>query len=242
LTSEARYRGSEYFADHPDWHAADSAWKACRVVEALTTDIRSVCEVGCGAGAILRALHDEMPAARFVGYEIAPDALRLAEPLTTDRLEFRLGNAAEDPEYFDLMLLMDVIEHVSDPVAFLAELRPKAAMVILHIPLDLSAQSVVRPRKLLERRRDSGHIHYFTPETAIATVEDAGYKVASSRLTKAFERPQPSIKARIANVPRRWLPAHVVVRVLGGYSLLVTARPAEGVLGGSTSRTAGLAP
>jgi hypothetical protein len=194
-------------------------------MQALTTQFASICEVGCGAGGILSALHDQMPATRFVGYDIAPDAIRLAERFASERLEFRLCDAAEDPAHFDLMLVIDVIEHVPDPIGFLAALRHKAELAILHIPLDLSAQSVIRPGKLPERRRHAGHIHYFTPETARATIEDAGYRITASRLTKGFDRPQPSIKSRLAKFPRRVLPPNVVVRLLGGYSLLVTAEP-----------------
>lgn len=222
-----RYTDSLYRVDNPDWHRSDSPWKARQISQALTDQVGSICEVGCGAGGILRALHDGMPAARFVGYEIAPDALRLAAPLATERLEFRLRDAAQDAQHFDVMLVIDVIEHVPDPIAFLAALRHKADLAIFHIPLELSAQSVMRSDKLLDRRRTAGHIHFFTPETAAATVEEAGYRIASSRLTRGFDLPQKSIKARIAKIPRRVLPPNVVVRVLGGYSLLVTAEPID---------------
>lgn len=220
------YTEGEYLAAQPEWHVEDSPWKADRVHEALGgRSVTSVCEVGCGAGAILRELHDRMPAATFVGYEISPQALELAAPRSSDRLTFRLQDAAACDEHFDLMLVMDVIEHVPDPIAFLAGLRGKADQVVLHIPLDLSAQSVLRPGKLLERRSRVGHIHYYTPETALATVSDAGYRVTATTYTRGFEVCRESTLARLAALPRRVLPTALTVRVLGGYSLLVTAEP-----------------
>jgi SAM-dependent methyltransferase len=223
---DARYTDGEYLSANPDWHVADSPWKAAQVLDALDGwQPESICEVGCGVGAILRELHDRFPTTRLVGYEIAAAPLELAKARATDRLEFRLQDATADDERFDLMLIMDVIEHVPDPIGFLAALRDKASLAILHIPLDLSAQSVLRSQKLLDWRRSLGHIHYFTPETAIATVRDAGYDVTATRFLPGFKGPQETVKARIAKLPRTLLPTGVTVRLLGGYSLLVTAAP-----------------
>lgn len=220
------YTGGEYQQRNPDWHVADSAWK-CDQVEALlghAPDPGSVCEVGCGAGEILRQLHDRRPAIeRLVGYEVAEAPYRMALDRRTDRLAFELGDAAEDPERFDLMLIMDVIEHVPDPIGFLAGLRFKARETLVHIPLDLSAQSVVRPGKLPAVRAKVGHIHYFTLETALATLTDAGYTVTGHRLTRSFDLPPGSLKARAILWPRRVLPPLLTARLLGGYSVLVAA-------------------
>ncbi len=223
--ADERYTAGLYLTANPEWHVEDSSWKADRVVGALGGwTPESVCEVGCGAGAILAELRDRMPRTRFVGYEIAPDALHLAERHAGDRLEFRLRDAAQDDETFDLMLVMDVIEHVPDPIGFLAALHRKARRVVLHIPLDLSVQSVLRRGKLLDKRSSVGHIHYFTPETAVATVQDAGYRVTATRYTGAFRRPT-TLRSGLAFLPRRVLPAAAVARVLGGFSLLVSAVP-----------------
>jgi SAM-dependent methyltransferase len=224
-TSEL-YTGGDYLERNPDWHVADSAWKCDRIEELLhlARGLQSVCEVGCGAGEILRQLHDRHPSiGRLVGYEIARAPYEMALERSTDRLSFVLGDAAQDPETFDLMLIMDVIEHVPDPIGFLADLRFKARTTFVHIPLDLSAQSVVRPTKLMSVRAKVGHIHYFTLETALATLTDAGYTVRGHVLTRSFDLPPGSLKARLALLPRRVLPPMLTARVLGGYSVLVAA-------------------
>lgn len=222
---DERYTAGAYLTANPEWHVADSPWKADQIFAALDGwRPESVCEVGCGAGAILAALRDRLPDTRFVGYEISPDALRLAAARACPRLEFRLQDAATATETYDLMVLMDVIEHVPDPIGFLATLRSRARRVVLHIPLDLSAQSVLRPCKLLAKRSSVGHIHYFTPETALATVRDAGYRITASRYTQTFGRPS-TMMGRLALLPRQILPAELAARVLGGYSLLVSAEP-----------------
>jgi SAM-dependent methyltransferase len=225
MTISDRYTADRYVTSNPDWHVSDSSWKAAQLLQLLDAEpVETICEVGCGAGEILRQLHDRMPATRrLVGYEIAEVPLAMAADRATDRLSFELKNAADDDELFDLMLIMDVVEHVPDPIAFLSGLRFKAKRTILHVPLDLSAQSVVRPGKLMSSREQVGHIHYFTPETAIATVQDAGYTIRGHVFTRPFDLPPQSLKARMARLPRRLLPKAVTIRLLGGYSILIDA-------------------
>jgi hypothetical protein len=222
-----RYTGEEYAASNPDWHVADSPWKAQQILAMLRADpspVETVCEVGCGAGEILRQLHDHMPATRcLVGYEIAEVPLTMAAERATERLSFKMADAASDDDVFDLMIIMDVVEHVGDPIAFLDRLRFKARRTILHVPLDLSVQSVIRPGKLMSWREGVGHIHSFTPETAIATVKDAGYTIRGHVFTRSFDVEATTLKARFARVPRRLLPEALTVRLLGGYSILIDA-------------------
>lgn len=220
-----RYTGDAYVTSNPDWHMADSPWKADQILAMLRGEqVETVCEVGCGAGEILRQLHDRMPATRrLVGFEIAEVPLAMAAERATERLSFKLMDAADDDEVFDLMLIMDVIEHVLDPISFLRNLRFKAKRTILHVPLDLSVQSVIRPGKLMTWRERVGHIHYFTPETAIATVRDAGYVIRGHVFTRSFDLEATTVKSRLARVPRRLLPEAITVRLLGGYAILIDA-------------------
>ena len=220
-----RYTGGDYLADNPGWHVADSAWKAEQILAGLgPARVQTVCEVGCGAGEVLVQLQRRLAAVRLVGYDIAPAAIELARPRATEALEFRLEDAVGSSEHFDLMLVIDVVEHVENPIGFLRALRPKADRTVLHVPLDLSAQAVLRPQRLMRARHRVGHLHYFTRETALATIEDAGYRILSARFTAvALDRPVQSRKARLARMPRRCLPRPLAARLLGGFSLLVVA-------------------
>ena len=89
-----QYTDGQYLEHNPTWHVEDSPWKAGHVLEMLKRhglSPRTVCEVGCGAGEILRQLHDRMGGdVRFVGYEISPQAYELSRTRATERLEFRL--------------------------------------------------------------------------------------------------------------------------------------------------------
>jgi hypothetical protein len=49
----------------------------------------------------------------------------------------------------EVLMMLDVIEHLADPHDFLSKLHGKAKYYVFHIPLDLSAVSVFRETPLL---------------------------------------------------------------------------------------------
>src|SRR5215213_5456741 len=186
--TEKRYTGGEYLSNNPTWHVEDSPWKARQVLNMLMRHgIRpaTVCEVGCGAGEVLNQLHRHLPQdVRFVGYDVSPQAHELAAARATDRLTFRLGDFAADDETFELAIALDVMEHVEDYFSFLRQLRRKGSYKVLHIPLDIYALSAVG-KTLMRGRKQMGHLHYFTRDTALAALAETGYDVIDSYYTWA---------------------------------------------------------
>ncbi len=50
------YRGDTYLKTHPSWHVEESPFKVRQIRRMLkrhTLPLRTVCDVGCGAGAVL---------------------------------------------------------------------------------------------------------------------------------------------------------------------------------------------
>jgi SAM-dependent methyltransferase len=230
--SDGLYTSGEYLASNPTWHAEDSAWKASQILGMLDRHglrPRTVCEVGCGVGEVLRELHDRMShRPSFVGYEISPQAFALAAPRSSERLAFRLGNVLEDHEKFDLILLIDVIEHVEDYFSLLRGLRARSDHTILHVPLELSVVSVLLDTPMTFSRDRLGHVHFFTRDVALGMLRAVGYEILDWKFTAASSQyPRGSWKLRVLERARRVvfpLNQTAAVRILGGYSLLVLAR------------------
>jgi SAM-dependent methyltransferase len=226
------YTDGTYLLHNPQWHADDSAWKAAHIARLLENNgvqPRSVCEIGCGAGEILVGLRERLPAgARFVGYDISPDAFALCSRKAGPDLEFRFGDLlVDDAAHFDVVMAIDVFEHVEDCFSFLRRLRTKARYKVFHIPLELSALMVARARPLLDQRRAVGHIHHFSKETALALLEDTGYRVIDHFYTSGrTELGGLGWKSKLLKWPRQALfraDPDAAARILGGYSLMVLA-------------------
>jgi len=204
-----RYTDGAYLEHAPDWHAGDAEWKAGKVFEMIERHRlgpSSVCDVGCGAGEVLARLRARMgPGAQFSGFDISPQAVTLARGKEAANLRFfNLDFARDTNEIFDLVLLLDVFEHVPDYLSFLGQLRARGRHFIFHIPLDLHAQSVLRKsRYMLSMRKEFGHLHYFTLETALATLADTGYTVLDHFYTWDHET-LPLTTRELTSRPWRW--------------------------------------
>ena len=120
----------------------------------------------------------------------------------------------------DVVLVLDVLEHLGNPWEFLARLRGRCTLAVFHIPLDLSAASVLREAPLLRVRDKVGHLHYFTRGLALALLQESGFEVIEARYTgAAFSAPQRGLATRLAGLLRRLTFAALGdagVRLLGG--------------------------
>src|SRR2546430_652791 len=149
MTTRSLYLDGEYQLKNPAWHVEESAWKAWQILRILRRNRVSpatVCEVGCGAGEVLKQLQQRLSGEpTFWGYDISPQAMELAKSRANERLRFRLGDLGDvEDGYFELILVLDVIEHLQDYFGFLSDLKDKGRHKIFHIPLDLCAQTVLR--------------------------------------------------------------------------------------------------
>jgi SAM-dependent methyltransferase len=229
--SKEIYLDGSYRANNPGWHSADSAWKADRIAAILTknsVDFTSCIEVGCGAGQVLARLSQRMPGKKFSGYDVSPDAAKFWAAPPDAGLSYHLQDFTETDETSDLLLLIDVFEHIEDYMGFLRKLSQRARRFVFHIPLDMHVSGLLRDRQL-HARRQVGHLHYFSRATALATLADTGYAVIDDELTNLSQGTTEGRRAltNFANVARAGLHAispNLAANMLGGYSLLVLCR------------------
>ncbi len=226
------YNDGTYLKNNPSWHEEDSQWKAKqikKIIDKNSLNPNRICEIGCGAGEILSQLEESYDGKQFYGYEISPQAFELCVKKSKPNLTFKLFNLLEeDTEYFDIVMAIDIFEHVEDYFDFLRKVKGKADYKIFHIPLDLSVQTVLRSSPIIKKRKSIGHIHYFTKETALETLVDTGYDIIDYFYTSSsLELPNRGLKANLLKVPRKLafsVNKDLAVRILGGYSLLVLAK------------------
>jgi SAM-dependent methyltransferase len=226
-----RYLNDEYREHNPTWDVEDSPWKATLakgMLERVRISPRSICDVGCGAGFVLAELRRSYADAELYGFDIAPALPDFWKRHEGSAIQFELGDfVTSNSRHYDVVLCLDVIEHIPDPFAFLSAIRGSANHFVFIIPLDLSAMTVARERPLLRQRREVGHLHYFTKNLALSLLRECGYSIVEwSYSGAALRAPRKTWKTRLAVLPR--LLAQVPnrdfgVRLLGGETLVVLA-------------------
>lgn len=132
-----------------------------------------VAQLGCGSGALLITLEKLLVEAdRLTGYESHRLASDASKPFMTDRLRFlhrdftRLGDHA----WYDLLLVINVLEHLDNYDEFLDRIRVKGRNTLFLIPL------VPRFGKISTSPKNPPK-HFFEESFILQTIEDAGYGI-----------------------------------------------------------------
>jgi SAM-dependent methyltransferase len=232
-TAEELYTTGTYLEKNPLWHTEESPWKAEQVMRMLNRQKivpKTICEVGCGAGEVLKQLQQKLTnECDLLGCDISPQAIEFCRSRANERLHFLLGDITKKPEiFFDLILVLDVVEHLEDYFLFLRNIKERALYQIFQIPLDLSVQTVLRATPLIRDRQRFGHIHYFSKETALQLLIDLGYQIVDYFYTAvALDLPSVNPKNFVMRLPRKLLYSvnmDMAVRLLGGYRLLILTK------------------
>jgi SAM-dependent methyltransferase len=215
------YADGSYAAVNRSWHTEDSPWKAQHILRAIQESNicpKTVSEIGCGAGQVLANLKPHV-SAEFFGYDISPQAIEMAK--ANQGITFTVGGL-EQMHLSDLVLGIDIIEHVEDCFGFLRSLRAKGKWFIFHIPLDMNFWCIVTGQ-LMKNRQKVGHLHYFTKETAIATLSECGYSVERSFYTADIDRlpSRPNVWWRKALFS---ISPDFCTQFAGCYNLMVTCK------------------
>ena len=148
-----------------------------------------VLEVGCGSGATLHWLQQSGRCSHTTGIEaFAEAAARARNRVDTVHVgdAETLVQTAFGPASFDLVLCLDVLEHLVDPWAFMARLpallKP-GGQVVASIP-NVRHARVVLPLLLHGRWRyeasgqlDRTHLRFFTRESALQLMAAPGLQV-----------------------------------------------------------------
>jgi SAM-dependent methyltransferase len=231
-TTQNIYSNATYLENNSDWHLEDTAWKAReirKILQAHHVQWAKAVEVGCGSGGIVYELAKSFPERKIEGFDIAEDAVKFWTKFKLPNLQFNKTDFVTSKNITDLLLLIDVFEHVEDYMGFLRSLHKKSKWFVFHIPLDLHLQGLLRNRQISVREH-VGHLHYFSEATALATLRDTGFEIIDHVLTDvAFSanKSNRALRTRVLN-PLRRLCASIApsktALVLGGYSLMVLCR------------------
>jgi SAM-dependent methyltransferase len=142
-------------------------------------DGERVLDIGCGLGAVAHAVA-EKTGAQVVAVDLNPGNIATARELFAHPLvTYMVGDALSDipNEKFDVVILSNVLEHLTERVDFLCRIKEVACpcRFLIRVPMFERDWRVPLKRELgVEWRLDSTHETEYTIETFAAEVDAAG--------------------------------------------------------------------
>jgi len=127
-------------------------------------------DIGCGNGATIRAFQAGAPGWTHVGTEFDDRYRREVESIPNTEC-MHVGEPADVPGTFDVITMIHVLEHLVDPIAFLASLHGKLAaggVLLVEVP-----HHVANPFELLI----ADHRSHFDARSLRRVLAAAGYGI-----------------------------------------------------------------
>lgn len=167
-----------YDFDSPASRAIDAARFETELAMLEKRGLRgSVLDVGCAVGTFL--VHAKQHGWDVEGVEIADFGREEASRRLGIEIKSDLSLLPAGRRY-DLVTLHHVLEHIADPVAFLArDVAPRVGgMLLIEVPNFASLDAQVHGPRWKDLRLEQ-HLHHFEPDTLRAIVAAAGFEVQS---------------------------------------------------------------
>lgn len=176
------YQSDDYISKNPTLHEEDSQWKLEKIRPMLDRFLSLhrekkvvLMDVGGGAGIILKEVADYLRKTggrETVKYalDLSPGMLEVQKRNNPDlalTLSADISQTQFKDKEIDLLLMIDIIEHVPNPTVALKELGRIAKFIIFKVPLDNNlfyrTQNWMEKGKLREWAvKNLGHINAFS--------------------------------------------------------------------------------
>lgn len=192
------YTTGDYGIQHQDWHLADAPNKVQDIFAGLQAVVETsgktklkVADIGTGVGGVLaetaKQLRQSYPNLEVtpIGFEIAPSAVEVGRQLFPD-LDIRQKPLEQSDGPFDLVMFIDVLEHLENPWEMLRLARATGDYMVIRQPL-LESFSTFRHNNYQDQREHWGHIGYFNYHSFIDMAATTGWKPLQVNLCASWE-------------------------------------------------------
>jgi cyclopropane fatty-acyl-phospholipid synthase-like methyltransferase len=164
------------------------------IITLLPSKVERVLEVGCGSGETLNIIKSRFPDATTVGIELSENAAKraLSKVDLLKNLDIEKDESRSTIGQFDLILLLDVLEHLRDPWTTLKSLvrdnLTRGGTVITSIPNARNHGLVVQLLRGDFKYTESGvldktHLRFFTKKSMNRMIEDSGLNILKCQPT-----------------------------------------------------------
>lgn len=191
---KTRYR--DHFEAESEWlrrSAVERANSIQHFIDNNSISSRSILDLGCGTGAVLKELEHRNIAEEYTGVDYSEKAVEYlqnsSQNITGYVADITSPKYAFDKE-FDVVTLMHVLQHLKDPAKCLASVlsQIKFSYLIIEIPLeDLFFNNLVTSLHLREKN-PTGSLQFFNMDSLTKLLDHNNISIIDRRrYTPAFD-------------------------------------------------------
>lgn len=136
--------------------------------QAQSKKIKTICEIGCGEGELLKIIHQYYPQAKIYATDRAKSEIIKAKKNTKGiPIVFSVQNAEKlnyKNKHFDLVVCCEVLEHLENPIQGLKEIKRISSYSIISVPIEpwWRILNMMRLKYLSDFGNTPGHLNYYS--------------------------------------------------------------------------------
>ncbi len=148
--SKEFYLSDEYIKKNPSLHIEDSLWKVSKIIPLIDDFIHlfkykiKILDVGGGAGLILKEISTYIETRYGIivnkyALDLSPGMLKIQKMNNPDIIKnFNedICNTSLGDKEIDFILMIDVLEHIPNPIRALEEIKRISKFIIFKVPLE----------------------------------------------------------------------------------------------------------
>ena len=189
MTAESIYSNGDYLNKNPTLHVEDSVYKM-KFIGELLGNVKwpidrpiEILDIGGGGGYLGRLVcdwfHSNGYIATMSALDVSNDMVNAQMACNPNILKSYIGGLDElgHDVYFDLILMIDVIEHIQENSSYSVKLNSYGKYIIYNIPIEFNYIDRVRNflmkgRYYTLQKESLGHLHFFSTKTAINFIKN----------------------------------------------------------------------
>ena len=201
------YLGDTYIIQNPSLHEEDSPWKVSEIIPFIDRFMSyvnreeiSLLDVGGGAGLILHAISSYIEDSygirvKKLALDLSPGMIEVQKKRNPDlikALNEDIRKTTLDNKEIDLTLMIDVLEHVPNPIEALEEVKRISNFAIFVVPLDYNF--LLRTWNFLKRGKHRrlaietvGHINIYSFSKLRCQIEEYTGRVLDFDLSNVYD-------------------------------------------------------
>lgn len=224
----------EYIKNNPDLGSKDVASKVKSIKEIINQNKiipNSILDIGCGSGAILLSLLSDYKIDKSCGIDISEIMINTAIKKDEQKLSSWIRSGIFDADFrsFDLVLAIDIIEHIKDDDALLKKLVNWGNLFVVKVPIEDNyvvnivkylSFGIIDSSKSTEEKY--GHIHHYSEKAFTELVKNSGYEILQKNY---MHLPKRHVKfweiIRLLMMPVWIISQKAYIRLNGGFLVLL---------------------